>query len=298
MRASVIIPTYDRPRRLASALECLAAQSCAPDEVIVCDDGSALPLEGVLDRFSGVLLLKYARQEDRGFRAGAARNMGIRLATGDVLIFIDDDVLCPSNFVAAHMAAHVQRKKPPRGRVAIGYRRRLFRVPPLPITAHDVAAGEADSRSAALGWRARWLPFHSHPWYFVYSCNMSIRNLGDDITFDEDFTGYGLEDLELGYRLFRRGYEIVFAPNATAAHVEDGSPRDPFRCEELGLEPNYDAWVRNCVRLIQNHAGDARFAARMKRDLSWFHFDAETRRWRKNGAKNDPDRIIEFVAAN
>jgi glycosyltransferase involved in cell wall biosynthesis len=92
MRASVIVPTHNRPSQLWDALYCLAAQSSDVHEVIVCDDESSLPLDGVLNRFSGVLPLRYVRQEDLGFRAGAARNLGIRQAAGDLLIFIDDDV--------------------------------------------------------------------------------------------------------------------------------------------------------------------------------------------------------------
>jgi glycosyltransferase involved in cell wall biosynthesis len=155
--------------------------------VIVCDDGSSCALDGILDEFSGALRLSYVRQEDRGFRAGAARNLGIRRATGDLVIFVDDDVLCPENFVAAHVAAHVKSFWSRKPRVALGYASRLATAPPVPITARELSAGEPDGRRRVLGDRGTRLAFHPHPWYFVYSANMSIPNSENPVLFDENF---------------------------------------------------------------------------------------------------------------
>lgn len=304
MRPSVIIPTYNRPEQLRKVLYCLSRQSnCAIHEVIVCDDGSTMRLDGVLERFAEILPLKYEHQEDLGFRAAAARNLGIRRATGDILILIDDDILCPDDFVAAHLAAHRQRRGTPKGRIVLGLRRRLSKMPAsLPISKRELKACEPEERwrDPPLLWRL-WPPRRPrllkgpHPWKFVVSCNMSVSRTDDKLLFDEAFEGWGGEDQDLGYRLFRAGYEIVVAPGATGAHIEDPRPRDPARCETLGLEPQYESYVRNCVRLIRKHSLDVELVSVIKRDLSCYAFDTENRRWFKNGISNDPDAVIERV---
>src|ERR1019366_4442788 len=99
VRASVIIPTYNAARSLARTLQSLAAvRTPALAEVIVCDDGSSDSTPAVSRDFMPRLPLQYRRQEDVGFRAAAARNLGVRRATGDVLIFIDSDVMLPDGF--------------------------------------------------------------------------------------------------------------------------------------------------------------------------------------------------------
>lgn len=86
-RVSVVVPTYNRAPLLPRALESIAAQSRPADEVLVVDDGSE---DGTLDllarRFPWVRVL---RQEHRG--VSAARNRGIRAATGHWIAFLDSD---------------------------------------------------------------------------------------------------------------------------------------------------------------------------------------------------------------
>lgn len=93
MKATLVIPTYKRSDRLRQLLACLIDQRAHPDgssalaQVIVCDDGSPDDTREVARSFSDRLPLVYCWQEDRGFRAGQARNMGIARAEGDVVIF-------------------------------------------------------------------------------------------------------------------------------------------------------------------------------------------------------------------
>jgi glycosyltransferase involved in cell wall biosynthesis len=88
---SVVVPTYDRPDRLARCLDALARCE-APDggfEVVVVDDGSPEPLDDVVDRFRDRLDLRLERQAKAG--PAAARNTGAALARGRLLAFTDDD---------------------------------------------------------------------------------------------------------------------------------------------------------------------------------------------------------------
>lgn len=97
---SVIIPTVDRPRLLDAALGSVAAQDVRGDvEVIVVNDGgpSVAPVVGAWEDVLAVRLVEL----DRRGGAAAARNVGIQLAGGEYIAFLDDDDL----FMPEHLTA-------------------------------------------------------------------------------------------------------------------------------------------------------------------------------------------------
>lgn len=90
---SVIIPTYNRARYLAEAIESVLAQTYTAREVIVVDDGSTDDTEEVAGKFGDSIL--YHRQENA--ERSAARNTGFRLSRGSLIAFLDsDDLWLPS----------------------------------------------------------------------------------------------------------------------------------------------------------------------------------------------------------
>lgn len=88
---SVVIPSHGRDGSLARALEALTAQTLSRErfEVIVCDDGNAVPLEPAIAHFGDRLELTVVRRTHAG--PAAARNEGARHANGRILAFTDDD---------------------------------------------------------------------------------------------------------------------------------------------------------------------------------------------------------------
>lgn len=296
MKATVVIPTYNRAGRLAELLGCLANQGEALARVVVCDDGSSDETPQVARSFAGRLPLVYAHQENRGFRAGQARNMGIARAVGEVIIFVDDDVLVAPDFVASHVAAHAGAARP---RVAIGYRSRAFAAVRAQPTWEDILAAEADDRVVDLGPDGDGIGAHRTPWFFVYSCNFSVTRAKAEAEvdgalprFDELFVGWGMEDIELGYRLHQTGYEIVAAPRARVLHIEDPRPRDPFRCEVRSLPPVYDSYVRNSVYFMDKYPDDPVLAQMIRTDMRWYVRDEARGCWVKNGIANDVEAVL------
>jgi glycosyltransferase involved in cell wall biosynthesis len=96
---SVVIPTYDRAALLAETVAGVRAQTRAPDEIVIVDDGSS---DGT-DRLVASLGrdLRYLRQENRG--PGAARNAGAAATTGELLAFLDsDDLWQPEHLDTLH----------------------------------------------------------------------------------------------------------------------------------------------------------------------------------------------------
>ena len=107
MRTSLIIVTYERPAALARALDSVAAQSQAPDEVIIADDGSGPAVAAVVAAFSAHSStdVKFVRQEHAGFRAVRMRNLAIARCTGDYVLLLDGDMVLHPDFVADHVRA-------------------------------------------------------------------------------------------------------------------------------------------------------------------------------------------------
>lgn len=90
---SVIIPVYNEERMIGACLESLANQSLLPEEVIVVDDGSIDKTSKILSEIKVITVIKaikIIKQKHSG--AGAARNLGVKNAKGEVLVFVDGDM--------------------------------------------------------------------------------------------------------------------------------------------------------------------------------------------------------------
>lgn len=287
VKATLIVPTYNRAERLRALLTCATRQSAERlVRVVVCDDGSSDHTAEVVASFEGQLPIVHAHQPDLGFRAGQARNMGIERAIGDVAIFADDDVLFAPDFVEAHLAAHEARRG---ACVALGLRYRKASHTAGMLVQQDIDSGERDDRIADLDGQS--LEHHESPWSFVYSCNFSVTLGGPELYFDEGFEGWGMEDVELGYRLANAGYQVFEAPAARVLHIDDPAPRDPFRCEVIEVPASYDSYVHNAVYFLDKFPEDAAVAHYVRNDLRWFVQDEEGR-WVKNGYENDVESVI------
>lgn len=97
MKVSVIIPTYNEEKDIGECLESLSKQTFGDLEVIVVDDGStdttSLKLRGASQTY-GIKILK---QDHKG--AGAARNLGAKYAKGEILVFVDADMVFRQDFI-------------------------------------------------------------------------------------------------------------------------------------------------------------------------------------------------------
>ncbi|WP_163468950.1 glycosyltransferase [Fusobacterium sp. IOR10] len=101
MKVSVIIPVYNRLEHLRAGFICLLNQTVTPTELIITDDGSS---EKVTDYIGD--LIKYAKfeikhiiQVDKGFRKTRALNNAVKNSKGDLLIFCDQDLIFPEDYV-------------------------------------------------------------------------------------------------------------------------------------------------------------------------------------------------------
>lgn len=94
---SFIIPVYNRGEELDELLATLVLQSKTNFDVVVIDDGSAVPCESVVSKYVDILEIKYIYQENCG--PGVARNRALELSNSDWFIFLDSDCLLPYNYL-------------------------------------------------------------------------------------------------------------------------------------------------------------------------------------------------------
>lgn len=97
---SIIIPVFNRPQEIDELLESLAKQTYPKDfEVLIIEDGSTEKSEDIVSKYKGRLNIKYHFKENSG--AGASRNFGMDLATGNYFIILDSDCIIPPHYLEA-----------------------------------------------------------------------------------------------------------------------------------------------------------------------------------------------------
>jgi glycosyltransferase involved in cell wall biosynthesis len=238
-QASVVIPTYNRSDELSQTLETMTEQDIDPSrfEVIIADDGSSDDTVDVMKSFAGRLRLKYYFQADEGFRAGAARNGGARLAAAPILIFLDSGTLAGPGLVSGHLAVHAASQE---RRAVFGYcygydafRDEVW-VPegfdtlrPTEIVQryheNELFADIRELVYARFGsnpmkWPLPWL------FFFTMNCSMPVDDFWAAGGFDEMFRSWGVEDIELGYRLYNNGSTMILSRDAWTVEVPAERP--------------------------------------------------------------------------
>lgn len=99
MRYSFIVPVYNRPDEVDELLASVAAQSLTDYEVIIVEDGSQTPCKDVVDKYVGMMDVKYFVKDNSG--PGRSRNYGAERAKGDYLLILDSDVVLPQGYLKA-----------------------------------------------------------------------------------------------------------------------------------------------------------------------------------------------------
>jgi GT2 family glycosyltransferase len=207
LQISVVVPTYNRLDRLRYVIPSLVAQDLRPDafEVIVADsnsnDGTAEYLAEVARTSPNI---RHLPGPYTG-RAGA-RNAGIAAARAPLVLFTDADIIASPDLLSRHLARHA--KGP--GRAVIGCE--------IQVDSYDAYLRKSgnpalrDPMHPATRKHLTWL------YFMTGNCSVARTDLERVGCFDEAFTGYGHEDLELGYRLQHAGVSIEYAAEAVNYH--------------------------------------------------------------------------------
>ncbi|AST93558.1 MULTISPECIES: (d)CMP kinase [Sutcliffiella] len=236
--ASVIIPAYNRSNHLKECLHYLEKQniSSVKYEIIVVDDQSTDDTREVVATFPGVRYI-----QNNGKRGpGSARNKGVAIARGEVIIFLDSDILVQEDFILTHIDYHNKSSRT----VVLGARRHL----PEHIDYIPKNKIKMESREVLISKYSQDINYLMHPWSLCYTCIVSLPSfLAKSTTFNEDFKGWGMEDIEWGYRLHNNNVRWLFSNRSIGYHLyHDRNMNDK----------KFNQWKLNLEHFLQLHRGE------------------------------------------
>ncbi len=199
---SVVIPTRNRASYLEPSLASLESQTLSPDafEIIVVDDGSTDATGALCRGRRGKAPLRYVRQSHAG--SAAAKNLGLFLSGGEIVVFFDDDDVASATFLEEHLKAHAAFPDPHLSVLSFTDWHPDLTV--TPVMDYLVNVGQFLFSYVSL--RDRQQLGWQHFWTGRISCKRRF------------LTHFGVfsprmkrvEDIELGYRLSRHGHEIRY----------------------------------------------------------------------------------------
>ena len=98
LQFSIIVPVYNRPDEVDELLDSLTRQTIKQFEVIIVEDGSSIPCESVVEKYSSEMNIHYYTKPNSG--PGQTRNYGAERSNGNYLLILDSDVILPENYLA------------------------------------------------------------------------------------------------------------------------------------------------------------------------------------------------------
>jgi GT2 family glycosyltransferase len=215
---SIVMPSHNRRVRLEQAVRAIQRQVYPLDrvELIVVLDGCQDGSRAMLDQLSGGVDYRLIVFEQPGSGPAVARNRGCAAATGDLILFLDDDVVAHPSLLARHAAAHRRHDR----LVVIG-----AMMPPLDFKRPVWVRWEEEKlirqydAMAAMKYQPTYRQF--------FTGNSSVRRRWFEASggFEAEFRR--AEDVDLAWRLHTLGLEFEFAPQAEGRHYAARS---------------YDAW--------------------------------------------------------
>ena len=204
MFVSVVIPTYNRKNILEKCLLALENQQYIPDiegyEIVLVDDGST---DGTQDwlkiKASFFPHVRMVQQEHGGPAKG--RNLGVHISRGDLIVFIDSDLVVTKSFLINHIRSIKKSWK------RFGNK--------LCFTYGSVINTSNFEKPTSESWKLQDLS-----WAYFATGNVAIdrKVLEQAGLFDPGFFLYGWEDLELGERLRKMDVRLVKCPKAVGFH--------------------------------------------------------------------------------
>jgi peptidoglycan/xylan/chitin deacetylase (PgdA/CDA1 family) len=205
---SIVIPTFERRDVVVQSVQALARLSYqGAVDVTVVVDGST---DGTAEALRVVSLpwpLRVVEQANGG--AAAARNTGARLARGEILLFLDDDMVSAQDLLTHHAASHQAGAD-----VVVGH------IPLHPDSPPNMV-GQVVGRWAEARRNRLAVPGTELQISDLLTGQMSVRRALFEAVggFDQKFTaagGFGNEDLDFGYRLLGSGAKVVFNAEAVS----------------------------------------------------------------------------------
>jgi glycosyltransferase involved in cell wall biosynthesis len=260
MKFSVVIPTYNNKVLLKNTLEALNNQtgySRGDYEVVVVDDGSNDNTGEFIKGINRNYSLKYLYLERcKDSCRARTRNHGWKNARGEIIAFIDSDIIVGNDYLRELDRCYLMSEDI----FILGNRLMLDEIVPF----EDIANGNIFKKYCFDKDKIHLLEFRYFlynvssfnsntimcPWIQTYSCNFAaprkwLQHIGG---FDENFKEWGIEDIELGYSLYKADVRMIINSRLEVLHQYHG-PRNDLIIQKEKV-PGYE---RNIDYLLQKH---------------------------------------------
>lgn len=202
MKLSVVIPVHNGRNDLGKCLEALVSSTRPPDEIIVVDDASTDGSASLATRFGTVI----ACQSQHPTGPARARNLGVAHSQGDIVLFIDADVVVHLNtlsLIERYFTEHPET---------------------------DALFGSYDDSPIHRNWVSLYKNLqhhfvHHHSQTEASSFWTGVGAIRRDVFlklggFSESFSRPSIEDIEIGVRLKANGYRIRLCPEVQVTHLK------------------------------------------------------------------------------
>jgi glycosyltransferase involved in cell wall biosynthesis len=217
IKNSLIITIYNRSNLIRKALLSLKNQSVKPDELILSDDGSE---EDIIEAIKDITRqldfpVKYVKQKHKGFRLAKTRNNGVRNASGELLIFLDQDLIHTENLIKYF----IDNSKPKRFITGMPIwlseeKSNLFTEEKIIsnsfinlIDAEEKKAIKKQFQKDKRYYYLHKLKLTNQPRLRGGVCAINKKDFEQINGYDEKFIGWGAEDDDIGSRLYKLGVE-------------------------------------------------------------------------------------------
>lgn len=224
-KASILIPTYNRPDALEKCLHGFQQQTVPADdfEMLIVDDGSNYPVREFVETRRGSLNVRVLG-DGINRRQGGARNIGLPQTRGEIIVFTNDDIVPEPGFLAEHLAAHAAN--PGEEMAVLGY---IDWHPDVQVSELMRYITEEGGQQFAF---KHISPGSIVPFGFFYTSNVSAKRsllIEQEELFSPEYTCYGYEDIEFAARLTRQGMKLLYHPAARALHDHPMTDEQVFR---------------------------------------------------------------------
>ncbi|MFC6874607.1 glycosyltransferase family 2 protein [Halobellus marinus] len=260
MDSAIGIVTRDRPEQLDRTLQSIISQSVLPNEILIADDSVSLQDETeelVLEirekNHMNNIDITYIRQEE-GWTLPEARNILLNRSESEIICYVDDDVVCPENWLYAIQ----QRYESDEDIAAVGgpALKTNDDLEPVSKTIQDgTGRNSINEYGEVTDMSGRWVPPQAVSVPLFRGANMSFKS--SKLTaiggFDPEYKGMSIfEEWDTMTRLYKKGEKLIYDPSSLLYHLETASGGS----RTVSSYPGTYWYARNGIRFRKKYVSD------------------------------------------